>query len=177
MTFSFRRHHRWLGVAGIAVAALLLLLSSLPALGQPLAPAPAPSLSSSDESVRNALREAPLPAQAPSSSSSPAIPTPAPLPSANASVAENADDEKHVAIVHDAAALHDAMLDPAAAIIELGTRSKNGVVVRLRMGRETGEREREKDFFPLNAFQRKKLRNVLPAFPFPHQNLNLETKQ
>lgn len=168
------RCHRWL----VAVAAFLLLFSSLPALGQPpLAPAPSPSLLSSDESVRNALREAPLPAQGPSSS--PAIPTPAPPPpSANASGVENADDEKHVAIVHEAAALHDAMLDPAAAIIEIGSRSKNGVAVRLRMGRETGERE--KDFLPLNAFQtKKKLRNVLPAFPFPSPKkiFNLETKQ
>ena len=141
---------RWL--AGIVVIFIIFQSSSLPALGQ-APPAPAPSLSS-DESVRNALREAPLPEQSPASSSPPAPPASAPAATAANVDSAAADDEKHVAVVHEAAALYAAILDPAAAIIEIGARSKTGVTVRER------ERERRERVFSFRC-----IKNVLPCLP------------
>ena len=147
LAMKFARRDRWLA-AGTVVVFLASLLLPAPAQGQQPLAAPAPSPSSSDESVRNALREAPLPAQTPASS--PPVPAPAPSSvgavAASANVGDSAaDDERHVALVGDAAALRDAIMDPAAAVIEIGTKSKNGVAVREREMETEREREGQKE--------------------------------
>lgn len=147
LAMKFARRDRWLAAGTVVFLASLLLPA--PAQGQQPLAAPAPSPSSSDESVRNALREAPLPAQTPASS--PPVPAPAPSSvgavAASANVGDSADDdERHVALVGDAAALRDVIMDPAAAVIEIGKKSKNGVAVRERE-METEMEMMRKDFF------------------------------
>lgn len=139
MTTMFARRRRCRSRLALTRTIIIIAAFSslpVPSLGDTQAPAP----SMEESFVAQALKEAPLPAQAPSASPPPAL-----APTSNGTETGDGgggdDDEKHVAIVHEAEALHDAILDPEACVIEIGTRQKNGLAVRegeIKRGREEG---------------------------------------